>query len=291
MKNVKAVIGQIRPTLGNVETNLSLHLQQIEEAKREQAELIVFPELGLTGYQLRDLTFEVSMTLNDPPVRRLVAESEKIDIVFSFVEESREHIFYITAVYASEGEILHVHRKVYLPTYGMFEEMRHFGCGDRFRAFDTRFGRVGLLICEDAWHLSAPFLLAQDGAEIMIVLASGPARGVSAEPIIGSERSWYGMLGTYSQLLTSFILFVNRVGYEDGVTFFGRSAVFDPFGRIQAQASALEPELLSVHIEGQRIRRARYMMPLLRDETLEVTKRELVRIGEQRFQDHWRNNK
>jgi predicted amidohydrolase len=283
MKSIKAVIGQIRPTLGNVEKNLSLHLEAIAQAVREQADLIVFPELGVTGYQLRDMAFEVSMTLQDEPVRRLVEASREIDIVFSFVEESREHIFYITAVYASEGKIVHKHRKVYLPTYGMFEEMRHFGRGDRFRAFETRFGRVGLLICEDAWHPSAPYLLVQDGAEMLIVIASGPARGASSEPMIGSERSWYSMLGTYAQFFTSFVLFVNRVGFEDGVTFFGRSALFDPFGRVQAQAKALDPDLLPVEIEGKRIRRARFMMPLLRDENIDVTIQELSRIRKRKL--------
>jgi predicted amidohydrolase len=287
MKSFKAVIGQISPTLGDVKRNVSMHLEKIKEAVREQADLIVFPELGLTGYQLRDMAFEISMTLSDEPIRRLVEASEEIDIVFSFVEESREHIFYITAVYASQGKILHVHRKVYLPTYGMFEEMRHFGRGDRFRAFETRFGRMGLLICEDAWHPSAPFLLSQDGAEMLIVIACGPARGASAEPMIGSERSWYSMLGTYAQFFTSFILFANRVGFEDGVTFFGRSALFDPFGRIQAQAKALETDMLTVHIENKRIRRARYMMPLLRDEDIDVTIRELSRIRDSRLREDW----
>ena len=181
-------LAQIRPVLGRVEDNLELHRDMIRRAEAERVDLLVFPELSLTGYSLRDLTLDVARTLRDESIRRLAGESERLDLVFGLVEEGPGHLFYNAAVYASEGEIRHVHRKVYLPTYGMFEEARHFARGRFFRSFETRFGRAGLLICEDAWHPSAPYLLVQDGAEILIVISNAPAKGMGARGMSAEEN-------------------------------------------------------------------------------------------------------
>jgi predicted amidohydrolase len=280
-------LAQIRPVLGRVEENLKLHREMIHRADSEQVDLLVFPELSLTGYQLKDLTLEVARSLQDEPIQQLVRESHRLDLVFGLVEEGPGHLFYNTAVYASEGAIRHVHRKVYLPTYGMYEEARLFARGRSFRSFETRFGRMGLLICEDAWHTSAPYLLVQDGAEILIVLANAAAKGMGAEKM-ASEESWSGMLAHYSMLHGAITLYANRVGTEDGVTFFGGSMVLDPFGRILERGERFEPLLKVVDVDLEDVRLARYRMPLMRDEDLELTARELERILKRRFEggDH-----
>lgn len=276
-------LAQIRPVLGRVEENLKLHREMIHRAYSEQVDLLVFPELSLTGYQLKDLTLEVAHPLRAEPIQQLVDESNRLDLVFGLVEEGPGHLFYNTAIYASEGEIRHVHRKVYLPTYGMFEEARHFARGRSFRSFDTKFGRMGLLICEDAWHPSAPYLLVQDGAEILIVLANAPAKGMGAQTM-SAEENWYAMLSNYSMLHGVITLYANRVGTEDGITFFGGSMVVDPYGRILERGERFEPLLKVVDINLEDVRLARYQMPLMRDEDLELTVREIKRILKRRFE-------
>ena len=152
-------IAQINTYLGDVEKNLDKHLSHICAA--QGADLIVFPELSLTGYVLQDLVPSVALkpTSADPVFSTLLTASENIDIVVGFVDEDPRHRFYIAAAYLSQGEILHVHHKTYLPTYGLFDEGRFFAWGDKIRAFDTGFGKLGILICEDFWHASPPYLL------------------------------------------------------------------------------------------------------------------------------------
>ncbi|MBN2910134.1 acyltransferase [Polycladomyces sp. WAk] len=277
-------LAQIRPVLGRLDRNLALHREMIRQAKENQVDLVIFPELSLTGYQLQDLTYEVARTMDHPEIRELVALSEEMDLVFGMVEESPDHILYNAGVYASGGRIVHVHRKVYLPTYGMFDEARYFGRGRSIRSFDTRFGRMGMLICEDMWHVSAPYLLAQDGAEWLIVLSNSPARRVGSEGL-GSEQVWHRLLSTHAMLQGSYVFFAHRVGVEDGVTFFGGSMAYDPFGRLIKQGALFDPDLVLVDVKPDQIRRARFQMPMLRDEDVELTARELNRILARRTEE------
>ena len=168
---VKVGLAQITPKLGDVTENLALHLQTIEEAAEAGVELLIFPELSLTGYRLRDLTFSVALqpTYKDPVFAQLLDASRDMDIVVGFVEADERQKFYIANAYLSQGQVVHLHRKVYLPTYGMFDEGRYFAWGDAVQAFDTRFGRIGMLICEDFWHISPPYILWLDGADILIL--------------------------------------------------------------------------------------------------------------------------
>jgi len=151
-------LAQINTRLGDVPANLEKHLLHIKDAKAAGADLVLFPELSLTGYVLQDLTPSVSCraSSDDPVFRPLLEASREIDIVAGFVDEDSRHRFYIASAYLSRGKVVHVHHKVYLPTYGLFDEGRFFAPGDSVRAFDTRFGRCGMLICEDFWHASPP---------------------------------------------------------------------------------------------------------------------------------------
>ena len=154
-------LAQIKPRLGDLPTNLEIHLSQIKEVCETGADLLVFPELSLTGYVLQDLASTVAHhpDASDPIFRPLLEASQEIDLVVGFLDEDQRHRFFIASAYLSEGRVLHVHRKVYLPTYGLFDEGRFFAWGDSVRAFDTRFGRLGILICEDFWHASPPYVL------------------------------------------------------------------------------------------------------------------------------------
>ncbi|MBM3294900.1 MAG: carbon-nitrogen hydrolase [Candidatus Aminicenantes bacterium] len=279
---MRAVLAQFAPGLGSVSANLDRHLETIDRARREKADLVVFPELSLTGYRLRDLVEEVAL---DPaasrPFRKLRSASREIDLVVGFVEEKpRERgLFYNAAAYLHRGRVLHLHRKVFLPTAGMFEERRFFSEGRNIRAFDGPHGRTGLLICRDFLHLNAHYLLFADGAEISIAISAAPGRGVSP-PARGfaSSRMWELMGETVSRLTTTFVLYVNRVGFEDGAAFAGGSFVFDPFGRPVARAGPFEPEFLIADLDLGLIRKARKAWPFRRDDKPEVTLAALERI-------------
>jgi len=273
-------LAQINTRLGDVESNLEQHLSLAKQAKSSGADLILFPELSLTGYALQDLTPAVAVrpTAQDPVFGHLLQASRKIDLIAGFVEADARSRFYIAAAYLARGEVIHVHRKVYLPTYGLFDEGRFFAWGDAVRAFDTRFGRVGILICEDFWHASPPYLLWLDGADVFFFTSASPGRGLSAEPRLGSA-SWVEHINqAYASLFTVFVAHANRAGFEDGLNFWGGSTVFDPDGRRLVQSPYHQEALPLAELDLAQLSRTRARLPLLRDERTALTLRELLRI-------------
>ncbi|MFQ5401732.1 MAG: nitrilase-related carbon-nitrogen hydrolase [Anaerolineae bacterium] len=277
---LKVGMAQMTPKLGDLEANLTLHLETVEQAAARGVELLVFPELSLTGYRLRDLAFSVAIRpcAEDPIFARMLDASRRLDLVFGFVEADRRQKFYISAAYLSAGRVVHVHRKVYLPTYGMFDEGRYFAWGDAVRAFDTRFGRVGLLICEDFWHVSTPYLLWLDGADTLILISASPGRGLATEHQIGSAKWVEHINQAYASMFTNFVIHTNRTGFEDGVTFWGGATAYDPDGNLLAQGPYYEEALVTAVLDLNQLRRTRIRLPLLRDERVELTTREMRRI-------------
>jgi predicted amidohydrolase len=279
--SVRVGLGQIAPKLGLVEENVAAHHRVIDEACAERVELLVFPELGLTGYLLQDLNAEVAMRADDPRLAELGKAAGDMSIVVGFVEESNEHQLYISAVLFEAGELRHVYRKSYLPNYGLFDERRFFGAGTEIRAVDSRLGvRLGICICEDFWHLPVPYLLALDGAQVLINVSSSPGRDIAAvvEGGLGSAESWRTLMRTYAELTTCYVVFVNRVGVDESVTFWGGSQVIDPSGDVAFEAPLLEPGLFITQIDLDNVRRERVSLPLLRDERPEYVLRQLERI-------------
>src|SRR5258706_1218390 len=272
-------LAQINTKLGDVDANLEKHLALAEQARKSDARLIVFPELSLTGYVLQDIAATIAHrpTDDDPVFRKLLKASRELDMVVGFVEEDERYRFYIAAAYLSGGKVVHVHRKVYPPTYGIFDERRYFAAGDSFRAFDTDFGRVGILICEDFWHASSPYTLWMDGADILLFTSASPGRGVTEE-ILGSAKWVETVNQTSAGLCTTFVAHANRVGFEDGLNFWGTSTVFDPDGKLIAQAPNDQEGLTLAELDLAQLRRTRMRLPLLRDERPEVVLRELKRI-------------
>lgn len=273
-------VAQINTRLGDVPANLEKHLALAQEARQSGADLLVFPELSLTGYVLQDLAAAVALrpTPDDPVFRPLLQASQQIDLTVGFVNEDHRHRFYIASAYLSQGQVIHIHHKVYLPTYGLFDEGRFFAWGDALRAFNTRFGRLGILICEDFWHASPPYLLWLDGADVMIFTSASPGRGLNTEPQLESARWVEHINRAYASLFTDFVIHVNRVGYEDGLNFWGGSTVFDPSGELLVKAPYHQEALTPVEIDLNQLHRTRAMLPLLRDERTALVSRELGRI-------------
>ncbi len=281
MQPVRIALAQIAPRLGDLEANLTRHVELIGEARGNGASLVVFPELGLTGYLLQDLAGEVAMRLDDPRLASLAAATHGLSAVVSFVEESADHRLFIAAALLEDGELRHVHRKVHLPTYGLFDERRFFAAGDVLRAVPSRLGvGVGLAVCEDFWHLGTPQVLALDGAQLLINVSSSPGRDLARtnEVGLGTAASWRTLMRTYAQLTTSFVVFCNRVGVDESLSFWGGSEVISPTGAAVFSAPMFEEGLFCADVDLADVRRERIALPLLRDERPELVAREWRRL-------------
>lgn len=272
-------IAQIKPTLGNLDANLAMVEEAVAQAKKRRVDLLVFPELGLTGYFLKDMVPGVALMKGSSGFRRLLEMSKGLALLIGFVEESRSHIFYNAAAFMDEGRLAHIHRKVYLPTYGIFDEQRYVGRGRSIRAFDTRFGRAAVLICEDAWHPSAAYVAAQDGADLLFIPSASPGRGVKGRRRkLAITETWEDINRSYARLFSQFVIFANRVGFEDGINFWGGSEVISPTGECLARGRLFEPDFLTATIDMGEVRRSRISTPTRRDEDLGLTLRELRRV-------------
>ncbi|MAF65052.1 MAG: carbon-nitrogen hydrolase [Planctomycetes bacterium] len=279
--DAKIHLAQLEPTLGNLDANLELHLDAVDGACGEGADIVLFPELSLSGYFLKDQTAEVALSLDAAPLARLRERSREVSIGVGFVERERDGRRFNSYAFLEDGETLHVHRKVHLVTYGMFEESRDLGPGERFGVIESRHGRLGVLICEDAWHLTGGWLYFLDGVDALVVPSCSPARGVSSDGEgLGSSRKWSALLGAQAILFQSWVLYVNRVGCEDGVTFAGESRVIDAFGDEVARLEGLDRGSLSVTLDSRATERARLKTPLRRDEKAWIVRRELERLEE-----------
>lgn len=277
---IKIGLAQMNTHLGNIQANLQKHLDLIEEARQKAADLLIFPELSLTGYALQDLvtTSALRPHQQDPVFKILLEASQGVDLMIGFVHEDRRHRFYIASAYLSDEQIVHIHNKVYLPTYGMFDEGRFFAPGDSVHAFNTRFGRVGMLICEDFWHASLPYLLWLDGADILLLSSASPGRGLNEKPRLSSSEWVEHTNRAYAGMFTNFVAHANRVGYEDGLNFWGGSTIYDPNGELIVRAPDFEPALIVAEIDLNQLNRTRARLPLLRDERSQLVQRELERI-------------
>jgi predicted amidohydrolase len=282
---LRIALAQVAPRLGDVEANLASHLELLAAARAGGAGLVVFPELGLTGYQLQDLAADVAMRPDDPRLAQLAAATAGLSAIVSYVEESSDHRLFIAVALVEDGEVRHVHRKVHLPTYGLFDERRFFAAGDAVRSTPSRLGvGVGLAVCEDFWHMSTPQLLALDGAQILVNVSSSPGRDLArtSEVGLGTASSWRSLMRTYAQLTTSFVVFCNRVGVDESLSFWGGSEVIGPTGAAVFSAPMFEEGLYIADIDLADVRRERIGLPLLRDERPELAAREWRRIVAQR---------
>lgn len=281
MNSLTIGLVQMKTKLGDVQANLEKHLAYVEQAAAQGVQLVVFPELSLTGYVLQDLVPTVSHrpSADDPIFAKLLEASHKLDLMVGFVDEDVRHRFFIAAAYLSKGKVVHVHHKVYLPTYGLFDEGRFFAWGDGIRAFDTQWGRVGMLICEDFWHASPPYLLWLDGADVLLMQSASPGRGVGADERPESSRWVEHVNQAYASLFTNFVVHTNKVGFEDGLSFWGGATMFDPNGELIVRGPYYEEALTVATIDLGQLHRTRARLPILRDERTGLVMRELTRIA------------
>lgn len=273
----RIAIAQCAPALGAFKRNVAMHQEWIAKARAERADLVVFPELSLTGYYLKDLAGELACPADDARLGPIAEASRDLDVSAGFVERGRDARLHIAQGYWSRGKLVHVHRKVYLPTYGIFDDGRYFGPGDRFDVFTSAAGPAGIAICEDLWHVSVPYLYGATGATIVFSPSASPGRGVAEGGDLGTAESCRLMDRFYAQYLTMYVVFANRVGLEDGISFWGGSEVVAPDGTVVARAPDFEEKLLMADVDPDLVARERDRNPLIRDERPDLVIAQLMR--------------
>jgi predicted amidohydrolase len=277
---MKIGLAQMKCELGNVKANLNKIKEFISRAREKKINLLVFPELSLTGYSVKGLVPEVAIRIDNPIVEDLKRESKDISLVVGFVEESKDYNFYNSALYLEEGEIKHLHRKIYLPTHGIFEEKKYFVSGERMRAFETSYGRMSILICADSWHPVLPYISVLDGASIFIHPAASFEKGLREE--ISVHSTWERLNKFYAQLFSCYVIFVNRVGSEGENRFWGGSTVIAPGGKEIVKADYYKERLTTAEIDLKEVRRYRNILPEFKEEKIDLAIRELERVKQER---------
>lgn len=275
---MRVALAQFDSCLGDVDGNLARIGDLAAEAEGSGADLVVFPELATHGYALGRVAGIPALVADDPRLTRVAAG--RADVLVGFHEDGglRTHN---SAALLSRGELAHVQRKLYLPTYRSWEERKHTSPGQTLRAFDTSLCRAATLICNDAWQAPLPWLAAQDGAEVLLVpacSAGAPGTGPVVGGWLGAEQYWSELLVTIARMQQCWVVFVNRVGTEEGVHFFGASRILDPTGQVVVQAPRSEPALVVADIDVSATRRHRRELPLLAEGRLALVAREIQRL-------------
>src|SRR5687768_7246467 len=272
-------VAQLAPRLRAVEENAALIAAAASEAA---AELLVTPELSLTGYELGDAVHALAGGAETGARLQVGALDSAPGLLVVGLPENATGGPYNTAAVLHRGSVVFRHRKLYLPTYGMFDEGRWFGRGSTVDAWTTPSGwRVGILICEDFWHPALTYLLAAHGIELLLVPAAAAGRGVwasGAQSAFASNDAWERIARTTAQLYGIYVALANRVGVEGGVTFSGGSLIVGPDGSILQRAAERAPTTLLAELSRAELERARRPYAHARDDDQHLVARELARL-------------
>lgn len=269
---------QFSPALGNVEKNITFHVKKIEEATADKKDLIIFPELSITGYHMKDILYDVSLTPGDKIMNQFKELSRKIDIVIGAAVEEPDGIIYNCGLYFSRGELLHNHRKTQLPNFGMFEEQMIFKAGDQYRTFKAGDFTAGIIICREMLFPVIAYLYYLQGVDFLIGISNSPFRGMSKQDGFSSFQFWTRVGEVYAVNFHQNYVFVNRTGFEDGIGFGGGSFYAAPGRGIVKQAAYFDEEAMDFEISKEAVRRSRISSSYLRDDKPEVIFNELKRI-------------
>ena len=240
----------------------------------------MFPELFLTGYALGQVDTDVSMSADDPRLTQLSAIAPETDVLMGFYEDGLGVHNYNAASYYDGEQLVHTHRKLYLPTYDIFEERKHFSPGQTMRAFDTRQGRVATLICNDAWQPHLVFLAVQDGARVLLVPTNSSQSRFPEQ--YDSRTYWRDITVFYARMFQCYVVFCNRVGDEGSMLrFWGGSHIVDPWGKIVCALPDDEEAVVTAEIDLAMVRKRRREVPLVREARLGLLAREANRLAEE----------
>lgn len=233
-KIIRVAFVPFYPVLGNVNENFNKISEIIDKCQNgartseKPADVILFPELSVTGYLLENLTFSTALSVNEEIPETILRQSEKSEIHLGLALKENGMI-YNAHIVISEGKIIHTHKKIYLPTYGFFDEGRYFTAGGELSIYDGKLGKSAVLICEDAFHPAIVYALYESGVKHLFVPSCSPARGINAtQPATASYLAWKKRLEVYAESFGMFCYYQNRSGSEDGVYFDGKSIFVSP---------------------------------------------------------------
>ncbi|MBV9720262.1 MAG: beta-ureidopropionase [Candidatus Eremiobacteraeota bacterium] len=263
----------MKPAKGQYRRNLSLAGEAFGQLAADPPDLVVLPEAALTGYFLEGAVYDVAVGAEafarDLAQTWRAAGGERVDLAAGFFENDGG-TYYNSAIYveieATSERIVHLHRKMFLPTYGVFDEERFLSRGHKLGVFATRFGTMSLLICEDAWHAIVPAIAAIKGARIVVVPSASPGRGIESDAgELESVAHWRDILRVVAIEHGIFVVYAGLTGFEGGKGMSGSSCVVDPRGNVLVQAPAGEPCIVRADLDLREIDLARARLPLLGD--------------------------
>jgi predicted amidohydrolase len=269
---IRHALLQFKPSKGRLSATLKRLAEQLLALKNQGVDVVTLPETALSGYFLQAGVREQALSAQQVVLllQELLAQLEwtaPIDICLGFYERSQGG-FFNSALYAEfntpQAGIRHIHRKIFLPTYGVFDEGRYVSRGERLDTFATRFGRAGILICEDAWHSLTAAVLALKGAQLLYIPMASPARDLVG-PAPANARRWLATAEGIAAEHGVFVLSTSLVGFEGGKGMVGLSHAVNPYGQVIAQGPLFEEAVLLVDLHPESIQVARYETPLLAD--------------------------
>jgi len=262
---VRIALAQVDSQHSDLDANARRAREAVADARAGGADLVVFPELQLSGYATQEEP-DVARSANDA-----AGIAEDVDALIGFTERDGGQR-YNSAVYVEAGTPLHVQRKIHLVDYPPWNEDSHFAAGESLQAFDTRHGRTAVVICNDAWQPLLPVLAVQGGAEVLLFPAA------SSTAMKDVDEYWGSLTRFYARMLQCYVVFVNRVGTEGDFTFWGGSHVVDPLGEVVAEAPRFEEALLLVDVDLERVAARRRELPLVAALRPELLRAELERL-------------
>jgi predicted amidohydrolase len=266
---------QFKPVKGDIAANTAALTAVFEQlAGGVVPRVVALPEACLTGYFLEGAGYELALTadafakLVDAAWREAAGDGRPVDVMCGFFENDGG-TFYNSAMYVTVGGaaplIAHVHRKMFLPTYGVFDEDRFLSRGRHLGVFRSAFGTAAMLICEDAWHSIMPTVAALKGAHVLFVPSASPGRGLSGSGELESVLRWKAMLRAYASEHGVYIVYAGLTGFEGGKGMAGSSCVVGPGGALVVEAPALDACILRARLDPAEFEVARATLPLLGD--------------------------
>jgi len=276
-RKLTAAVSQIASEIGDVEANVLKHLTVIDEARAKSADMLLFPEVSLTGHTASRDVLRLARRRDDPLIQRIADAAGDTLVIFGLIEEGPAAQFYNSVFAVQNGQIVFIHRKINIPTYGQLEEGKHFATGRYVESFPLADPwRASLLICADVWNPALVWLAALHGTTCLFVPISSAVEAVGAE--FDNPSGWDTTIRYCAMMYGMPIMMSNRVGREEELNFWGGSRILDPFGRELARAGG-EEQLITAELDFEAVRKARHLLPTVRDSNLSLVVREVNRLA------------
>ena len=276
LPNLKVGIAQMAPEAGNISANIAKHKEFILQAAKAGVELLVFPELSLTGYEFDEDFPDKAISREDELFAELSNLAPEMRIIIGFVEESESSLFYNSVAKIYRGNVDFVHRKINLPTYGDLNEDKWFSEGRNIESFIVDHWRAGILTCADLWNPSLVNLEALHGAKLLIA----PMNSADGSVKFDNQSNWKRTVSFYSFIYAMPVIMANRVGMEGKNKFWGGSCIYGPTGELIAEGAKYDEDLVVGEIEWATVKRARFDLPTLRDANFSLVLREMRRLDD-----------